>query len=88
MFDGLAGLGRRTPIVALPDGGDSSCWHDRGSGAWGRYVVDEVIPEVVAATGADPHRVAIGGISMGGFGAFDIARLNPGRFYADALADC
>lgn len=26
--------------------------------------------------------MAIGGISMGGFGAFDLARLNPGRFCA------
>ena len=33
-------------------------------------------------TGADPDRVAIGGISMGGFGAFDIARLHPGAFCA------
>ena len=49
---------------------------------WGRYVTREVIPELVRRFGADPHRVAIGGISMGGFGAYDIARLNPGRFCA------
>ena len=41
-----------------------------------------MIPELVTRFGADPHRVAIGGISMGGFGAYDIARLNPGRFCA------
>jgi S-formylglutathione hydrolase FrmB len=30
----------------------------------------------------DPERIAIGGISMGGFGAYDIARLDPGSFCA------
>lgn len=82
MYDGLAEVGAHAPVVAFPDGGDSSYWHDRSSGEWGAYVVDEVIPAVVEETGADPGRVAIGGISMGGFGAFDIARLNPGRFCA------
>ncbi|HET6829942.1 MAG TPA: alpha/beta hydrolase-fold protein [Solirubrobacterales bacterium] len=82
MYEGLADLGERAPVVAFPDGGDSSYWHDRSSGDWGRYVVDEVIPAVVEETGADPDRVAIGGISMGGFGAFDLARLNPGEFCA------
>jgi S-formylglutathione hydrolase FrmB len=32
--------------------------------------------------GIDPQRLAIGGISMGGFGAYDIALKNPGRFCA------
>jgi enterochelin esterase-like enzyme len=82
MFSALAEAGDRAPIMVFPDGGDSSYWHDRGSGEWGRYVIDEVIPEAVDASGADPDRVAIGGISMGGFGAFDLARLNPGAFCA------
>jgi S-formylglutathione hydrolase FrmB len=42
----------------------------------------EVIPEAVRRLRADGRRVAIGGISMGGFGAFDIARQAPGRFCA------
>jgi S-formylglutathione hydrolase FrmB len=83
-FGALAGLGARAPIVALPAGGDHSYWHDRADGDWGRYVVREVIPEVVRRYGIDRRRVAIGGISMGGFGAYDIARLNPGRFCAVA----
>jgi enterochelin esterase-like enzyme len=41
-----------------------------------------VIPAAVRRYGADPARVAIGGTSMGGFGALDIARLWPGRFCA------
>jgi S-formylglutathione hydrolase FrmB len=83
-FGALADVGSRAPIVALPSGGDHSYWHDRADGDWGRYVVREVIPEVVRRYGIDRRRVAIGGISMGGFGAYDIARLNPGRFCAVA----
>lgn len=81
-FSALAGVGADAPLVAFPYGGDHSYWHDRADGDWGRYVTREVIPEVVKRFGADPRRVAIGGISMGGFGAYDIARLNPGRFCA------
>ena len=78
----LAGLGRRAPAVVFPDGGDHSYWHDRRGGAWGRYVMSEVIPAAVRRLGADPKRVAIGGISMGGFAAFDLAFHHPGRFCA------
>jgi S-formylglutathione hydrolase FrmB len=81
-FSALASVGAEAPLVAFPDGGDHSYWHDRADGNWGRYVTREVIPELVRRFGADPHKVAIGGISMGGFGAYDIARLNPGRFCA------
>lgn len=78
----LAGLGARAPAVVFPDGGDHSYWHDRGEGAWGSYVMNEVIPAALRRLRADPRRVAIGGISMGGFGAFDLALHNPGRFCA------
>jgi S-formylglutathione hydrolase FrmB len=78
----LTALGDRAPAVVFPDGGEASYWHRRGSGDWARYVVDEVIPAAVRRLHADPRRVAIGGISMGGFGAFDIARLHPRRFCA------
>jgi S-formylglutathione hydrolase FrmB len=81
-FAALADLGDRAPIVAFPYGGDHSYWHDRGDGAWGRYVVREVLPEAIERSGADGSRVAIGGISMGGFGAYDVARLHPKRFCA------
>ena len=82
MYAALADQGDRAPIVAFPNGGEASYWHDRDSGDWGTYVVDEVIPQVAEQFGADPKRVAIGGISMGGFGAYDLARVNPGRFCA------
>jgi S-formylglutathione hydrolase FrmB len=82
MFAALASLGRRAPDIVFPYGGADSYWHDRADGAWGSYVEDEVIPAALRRLGADPSRVAIGGISMGGFGAFDIARLHPGRYCA------
>ena len=82
VYERLAKLGRKAPIVAFPDGGDHSYWHDRRGGDWGRYVMREVIPKVERRFGTDPHRVAIGGISMGGFGAYDLALLHPRRFCA------
>ncbi len=81
-FAALAQLGSRAPDVVFPDGTEDSYWHNRADGAWGGYVMDEVIPRAVRLLGADPRRVAIGGLSMGGFGAYDLARLNPGRFCA------
>lgn len=79
---GLPLLHGHGPVVAFPDGGDHGYWHDRAEGGWGAYVVDEVIPLVVRRFGVDPQRLAIGGISMGGFGAFDIALDHPGLFCA------
>ncbi len=81
-FAGLRDAGPRAPDVLLVNGGDHSYYHDRADGPWGAYVIREAIPAGLRRSGADPHRLAIGGISMGGFGAFDIARLNPGRFCA------
>ncbi len=82
LFAELARLGPRAPVVVFPNGGGDSYWHDRASGAWGAYVIREVIPDAIRRFGTDPRRVAIGGISMGGFGALDVARLHPGRFCA------
>ena len=81
-FEAIAGLGDRAPVVAFREGSADSYWHDRASGDWGSLVTDEVIPEVARRFGTDPHRVAIGGISMGGFGAYDLALHDPGRFCA------
>ena len=81
-FRGLRALGSRAPDVLFANGGDHSYWHNRVGGPWGSYVLREAIPAAVARSGADPHRVAIGGISMGGFGALDLARLAPHRFCA------
>lgn len=82
MFAALARLGPRAPDIVFPNGGEDSYWHDRADGRWGSYVIREVIPQALKRLDADPRRVAIGGISMGGFGAYDIARLHPSRFCA------
>jgi hypothetical protein len=60
-FDALHSLGPRAPVVLLLDGGDHSYWHDRTDGRLGSMVLDETLPK--------HGRVAIGGISMGGYGA-------------------
>jgi pimeloyl-ACP methyl ester carboxylesterase len=78
----LAALGTDAPVVAFPAGSEASYWHDRADGGWGRYVTDEVIPRVSRRFRTDGKRVAIGGISMGGFGAYAIALAHPGRFCA------
>ena len=81
-YTALARLGSSAPDVVFPYGGSDSYWHNRASGAWGAYVLDEVIGDAVKRLGADPKRIAIGGISMGGFGALDLARLSPRGFCA------
>ncbi len=82
LFEALAKLGPRAPDIVFPDGGADSYWHDRSAGAWGEYVMREVIPAAESRLHSDPRRLAIGGLSMGGFGAYDLARLYPGRFCA------
>jgi S-formylglutathione hydrolase FrmB len=80
--DELERLGDRAPAVVIANGGESSYYHDRRDGDWGAYVIREVIPAALRELDADPQRVAIGGYSMGGFGALDLARLHPDRFCA------
>jgi S-formylglutathione hydrolase FrmB len=78
----LERLGPRAPVVVAVDGGDHSYYHDRSDGRWGTYVVREVIPAVLRRFDVDGARIALGGTSMGGFGALDIASREPGRFCA------
>jgi S-formylglutathione hydrolase FrmB len=77
----LRSLGDRAPVVLLPEG-DVGFWHDRLGQPWGTYVLREAIPAALRRSGADPKRVAIGGISMGGFGSLDLGRIAPKRFCA------
>ena len=73
-------LGSRAPVVVFANGGDHSYYHDRSDGRWGSYILDEVIPAAIRKYDLDRRRVAIGGFSMGGFGALDLARFR--RFCA------
>lgn len=81
VLDTLEELGREAPVVAFPEG-EESWWHERDSGMWDEYVVREAIPAVSRRFGTDPRRVAIGGISMGGYGAYHLGLAYPGRFCA------
>jgi len=81
MFAALHALGPRAPDIAFPYG-DDSWWANTPGAAWSSYVLDEVIPRALKVLHADPRRVAIGGISMGGIGAYAIASFDPGRFCA------
>ncbi len=81
-YAALEALGARAPAVVFPNGGEASYWHKRRGGDWARYVLDEVIPRAVKRLHADPRRVAIGGISMGGYGAYAIARRRRAAFCA------
>ncbi len=80
-FAELHRLGTRAPVVLIPSGGGASYFHDRRDGNWGAYVVREAIAAARRRSHAS-RRTAIGGISMGGFGAFDLARLYPHAFCA------
>lgn len=76
-LEALTALGPDAPVVVFPNGGteeEGSYWHDRRSFGWASYVLEHVIGEATDRFGTDPSRIAIGGISMGGYGAFEIAR--------------
>jgi S-formylglutathione hydrolase FrmB len=73
MFAALQRQGKRAPVIVFPSGDRSSYWHDRADGDWRAYLDNEVIPEAQERFGTDTSRVAVGGISMGGFGAYDLA---------------
>jgi S-formylglutathione hydrolase FrmB len=79
---GLERLRKRAPVVLLANGSDSSYFHDRRDGRWGSYLLEEAIPAAVERLHADPRRVAIGGISMGGWGALALALEHRSRFCA------
>ena len=70
-------------VVVAPDGGDHSYWHPRADGTDAqRMLVDELLPRL-AARGLRVDRFAVGGWSMGGYGAMLLAqRLGPMRVAA------
>jgi S-formylglutathione hydrolase FrmB len=81
-FAALAARGARAPVVVFPEGGDHSYWHDRRDGRWATYLMRDVVPAARRRAPVDPSRTALGGISMGGFGALDNARRNRGKLCA------
>jgi S-formylglutathione hydrolase FrmB len=81
-FEGLARLGARAPIVVFLNGGGHSYYHDRRDGPWASMILREAIPEAVRRFHTKAGLIAIGGESMGGYGALHIASLRPAEFCA------
>jgi enterochelin esterase-like enzyme len=72
-------------VVAV-DGGDHDYWHPRTSGVDAqKMLLDELLP-LVASHGLRVDRFAVGGWSMGGYGALLLAeKLGPDRIAAVAV---
>jgi S-formylglutathione hydrolase FrmB len=79
LFTALAEPG--SPVVVMPNGSDDSYWHDRGSGKWASMMLNRLIPDAERRFHTK-GKVAIGGISMGSYGALHIASLRPSLFCA------
>jgi S-formylglutathione hydrolase FrmB len=74
LVEALEAQGARAPAVLLVDGGDHSYYHDRADFDWGTHILEEAIPAARDRMNTNPSLEAIGGFSMGGFGALDLAR--------------
>jgi enterochelin esterase-like enzyme len=74
LLDSLEALGPDRPAVLLVDGGDHSYYHDREDFDWATHILDEAIPAARERLDTNRTKEAIGGFSMGGFGALDLAR--------------
>jgi S-formylglutathione hydrolase FrmB len=81
-FKGLAALGAHAPIVVLLNGGGHSYYHDRRDGPWASMILREAIPDAARRFQIAQGRIAIGGESMGGYGALHVASLKPDEFCA------
>jgi S-formylglutathione hydrolase FrmB len=82
LFQGQHDAGDKAPVVVGLDGGGHNYWHDRRLGPWGSMVLKEAIPDAERRFHTSRTLVAIGGESMGGFGALDMAVHHPGEFCA------
>lgn len=76
-------------MIVMPEG-DLGYWVNGLSGtgeAWGNYLILDLLPHIEAKyrTIQAPSGRAIGGISRGAFGAFDVALTHPGMFGALGL---
>ncbi|MFN8472629.1 MAG: alpha/beta hydrolase-fold protein [Anaerolineae bacterium] len=82
--DAMMRSGKIRPFIIVLPQGDKEYWVDHANNGprWGTYVTHDVIAEIDShyRTLADrPHR-AIGGLSMGGHGAMQLAINNPDLF--------
>jgi enterochelin esterase-like enzyme len=77
----------RPSVLVMPSVGRNSWWIDGAADAAASAFLDEVIPTVEARLSFAVHRQrrALVGVSMGGFGALQLALSQPQRFCAAAL---
>jgi S-formylglutathione hydrolase FrmB len=77
LVDALEAQGANAPALLLVDGGDHSYYHDRADFDWGTHILEDAIPAARQRLNTNRGREAIGGFSMGGFGALHLARQRP-----------
>ncbi|NMA76129.1 MAG: esterase family protein [Actinomycetales bacterium] len=85
-------------IVVSPDGGAGSFYSNANfpilgrEAAWESFIMEQMLPFVHANFRTDPERMAIGGLSMGGWGALSLGQRYWGHFRSvssySGPADC
>jgi enterochelin esterase-like enzyme len=83
-LDDMIVQGATQPMIAvMPDGGSRTYWANWDTGPqWSDYVAYDVVSEIDSRfrTAPQPSGRAIGGLSMGGLGAMQIAMRHPDVF--------
>ncbi|MCB1017566.1 MAG: alpha/beta fold hydrolase [Acidimicrobiales bacterium] len=91
LFDRLWGSGELPGLVVATPSAGRSFYLDRADGSqrWETFLFDELLPQLVATTGAGRggDAVAVCGVSMGGLGALRLAFARPDRFVAVAALE-
>lgn len=80
----LLGLGMIEPMIVILPPGDQGYWmnHAHGGPKWADFVAGDLVKHVDATFRTEPRRErrAIGGLSMGGHGALQLALNHPDTF--------
>jgi S-formylglutathione hydrolase FrmB len=69
-------------VIVMPDGEAFGWYVDGPEAAIETYIMRELLPHILATEPAEPGRLAISGLSMGGHGALTLALKHPGTFKA------
>ena len=78
----LALAARLKVILALPEGGSFGWYLDGLETAMETFILADFLPEIFKNPAADPGRLAVAGLSMGGHGALTLALKRPDLFQA------
>lgn len=87
-LDGLIKRGLMRPsVVVMPTAGPASWWANGAAERAETAILDELVPYVEGKykVSRDRKGRAIGGLSMGGYGALNLALRNPAKFCAAAV---